>query len=67
MKTSKNSGKRWSNDDIDKLRKLAAGNTPTRLMGVKLGRSEDAIYSKASAMKLSIKPVNQRPYGTKGK
>ena len=65
MKTPKNSGKRWTDVDEDKLRALAAGNTPTKVMGLKLGRSEEAIYSKASAMGLSIKPTNQSPYGTK--
>lgn len=65
MKAPKNSGKHWTDVDEDKLRALAAGNTPTRVMGLKLGRSEEAIYSKASAMGLSIKPTNQSPYGTK--
>jgi len=65
MITPKNSGKRWLDSDVNKLRKLAAGNTPTRLMGLKLGRTEDSIYSKASEMNLSLRPTNQRPYGTK--
>lgn len=65
MKEPKNSGKRWSDAEENKLRSLASRNTPTRVMGLKLGRSEDAIYHKASEMGLSIKPTNQRPYGTK--
>ena len=65
MKKPRNNGKRWSDSDVNKLRKLAAENTPTRLIGLKLGRTEEAIYSKSSEMSLSIKPPNQRPYGTK--
>ena len=65
MKVPKNNGKRWSDSDVNKLRKLAAENTPTRLMGLKLGRTKEAIYSKSSEMSLSLKPTNQRPYGTK--
>lgn len=65
MKEPKNSGKRWSDAEENKLRSLASRNAPTRVMGLKLGRSEDAIYHKASEMGLSIKPTNQRPYGTK--
>lgn len=67
MKIPKNSGKRWSDSDMNKLRELAAGNTPTRIMGLMLGRTEDSIYGKASEMNLSIKPTNQRPYGTRKK
>lgn len=65
MKKPRNNGKRWSDSDVNKLRKLAAENTPTRLMGLKLCRTEEAIYSKSSEMSLNIKPTNQRPYGTK--
>lgn len=46
---------------------LASKNTPTRVIGLKLGRSEAAIYSKASEQGVSLKPTNQSPYGTKGK
>ena len=60
--TNRNSGKPWSSDDIIKLKQLADGNTPTRVMGIKLGRTEQAIYSKASKIDLSLKPTNQSPY-----
>jgi hypothetical protein len=32
------------------------------VIGLKLGRSEDAIYFKASDAGISLKPTNQRPY-----
>lgn len=66
-KSSRNSGKPWSDSDIQKLKQLAKGNTPTRVIGLKLGRTESSIYNQASAQGISLGPVNQSPYGTKGK
>jgi hypothetical protein len=68
-KDPKNHRKTWSEDDLAKLRAEAAGNTPTRVLGIHLGRTPAAIQAKAAAIELSLKPVNQRPYGTakKGK
>lgn len=58
-----NEGKAWSTSDIQQLKQLAKENTPTRIIGLKLGRSEDAVYSKASELGISLKPTNQSPYG----
>ena len=60
--STRNTGKPWSPADVNKLKELIGGNTPTRVIGVKLGRTEDAIYSKASNLDLSLKPTNQPPY-----
>lgn len=57
-----NSGKSWSDGDVAKLSKLADQNTPTRVIGLKLGRTEASIYSKASEEGVSLKPTNQSPY-----
>lgn len=62
MKKPANAGKAWTAGDVAKLRLLAKGNTPTRLMAHKLQRTTDAIYSKAGDINLSLKPTNQRPY-----
>lgn len=62
-----NSGKHWSNEELKQLEKLADGNTPTRIIGLKLGRSEDAVYQKASDEGIDLSPTNQSPYGTKKK
>lgn len=62
-----NSGKTWTPQEIKALKDLARKNTPTRVIGLKLGRSEDAVYSKASNEDISLKPTNQPPYGTKKK
>lgn len=61
-KTPKNHGKSWSDNDVKQLGKLADGNTPTRVIGLKMGRTEDAVYSKASDANISLKPTNQSPY-----
>lgn len=62
----KNHGKPWTDADLQKLRDLAQGNTPTRLIGLKTGRTPAAVQQKASSEGISLKPTNQRPYGTKG-
>lgn len=61
------SGSRWTPSEIKELKKLARGNTPTRVIGLKLKRTPDAVQSKASAEGISLKPTNQSPYGTKKK
>lgn len=61
-KSTRNSGKPWTPQDVRQLRKLAAGNTPTRVIGLKLGRTPGAIASKASETGTSLKPTNQSPY-----
>ena len=66
-KTPKNHGKDWKPDDVRELRKLAAGNTPTRVIGLKLGRTEDAVRSKAGEKNVSLKPTNQSPYSRRKK
>ena len=62
-KSTRNHGKRWTGDQKRRLRKLARENTPTRVIGLKLGRTEEAVQSKASEMGVSLKPTNQSPYG----
>ncbi|HVJ39433.1 MAG TPA: hypothetical protein VM687_16725 [Stenotrophomonas sp.] len=55
--------RRWSEEDVEQLKVLISQNTPTRIIGLKLDRSEDAIYSKVSDLGLSLKPTNQSPSG----
>ena len=54
--------KDWTSSEAHKLRELANQNTPTRVIGLKLGRSEDAVRSKGSELGVSLKPTNQSPY-----
>lgn len=64
-RSTRNSGKAWSRADEAKLRQLAKGNTPTRVIGLKLGRTENAVRSRASQINVSLKPTNQSPYNRK--
>lgn len=61
-KSTRNSGKEWSSSDKRALKELAQGNTPTRVIGLKLGRTAGAVQNKASEMGVSLKPNNQSPY-----
>lgn len=61
-KSTRNSGTAWTPTAKEKLRNLAKGNTPTRVIGLKLGRSEAAVSSQASRQGTSLKPTNQSPY-----
>lgn len=47
-KSTRNSGKKWTTSETGELRTLARKNTPTRIIGLKLGRTEEAIYTQAS-------------------
>lgn len=64
-KSTRNSGKQWTSGEVSQLKQLVKGNTPTRVIGLKLGRTENAIYNKASEEGISLAPTNQSPYGTK--
>ena len=66
-KTPKNHGKEWTKQDIKQLEKLADQNTPTRVIGLKLGRTENSIQSAASENDISLKPTNQTPYNRREK
>lgn len=63
-KTPKNNGKPWTPSAVKELKELAKGNTPTRVIGLKLQRTPEAIQAEASREGISLKPTNQSPYGT---
>ncbi|MDQ3745019.1 MAG: hypothetical protein M3444_11610 [Acidobacteriota bacterium] len=66
-KSTRNTGKPWTNDDVKQLKELAKENTPTRVIGLKLGRTENSVRSKAQAEGVSLKPTNQSPYNRRKK
>jgi len=66
-KSTRNSGKPWTPADVKNLKQFAKGNTPTRVIGVKLGRTEAAIRAKAQEIDLSLKPTNQSPYNRRSR
>lgn len=57
-----NAGKLWTDTEVVRLKTLAEGNTPTRVIALKLDRSAPAVQSKAIKVGVSLKPVNQSPY-----
>lgn len=61
-KYNRNTGKTWTSTDVSHLKNMARENTPTRVIGLKLGRTEDAVRTKASDENISLKPTNQSPY-----
>jgi hypothetical protein len=61
-KSKRHAGQPWSAAQERRLGELARGNTPTGVMSLKLGRSQDAVRSKASELGVSLKPTNKSPY-----
>lgn len=61
-KSTRNTGKPWSQKDIEQLKALAAGNTPTGIIGLKLGRTKGSIQAKAGQEGISLQPANRSPY-----
>lgn len=61
-KYTRNTGKPWTQSDVTSLRQLARENTPTRVIGLKFGRTDDAVRTKASDEGVSLSPTNQSPY-----
>jgi len=57
-----NHGKQWTSAEVKQLKQLAQENTPTRVIGLKLGRTEDAVRAKAGENNIPLKPANQSPY-----
>jgi hypothetical protein len=57
-----NTGKRWTPTQLRRLRQLASQNTPTRIIGLKLGRTENAVRTKASEKGVSLRLNNQSSY-----
>jgi len=57
----------WSSAADRQLRQLASQNTPTRVIGIKTGRTPAAVQSRASDQGVSLKPTNQSPYNRRKK
>ncbi|TSC83234.1 MAG: hypothetical protein G01um101419_144 [Parcubacteria group bacterium Gr01-1014_19] len=66
-KYNRNSGKQWTPGEVSKLRDLALGNTPTRVISLKLGRTPAAVSNMASQKRISLDPPNQPPYNRRKK
>ncbi len=63
----RNAGKQWTPTEVSKLKELAKGNTPTRVIGLKLGRPVAGVRAKASEKSVKLAPPNQSPYNRRKK
>jgi len=63
----RNAGKAWTSREVQNLRDLARENTPTRVIGLKLGRPENGVRAKASEKGISLRPSNQSPYNRRSR
>lgn len=57
----------WTPQELKQLEKLADGNTPTRIIALKMGRTPAAIQNKASEEGVALQPTNQSPYNRRKK
>ena len=64
-KYTRNSGKPITTAVVRQVQQLAAKNTPTRVIGLLTGRTENSVRNIASDNRITLKPTNQSPYGTK--
>jgi len=60
-KQPENAHKKWTPAEKIELKKLAKGNTPTRVIGIKLKRTPGAVQTEASKINVSLDPPNQSP------
>lgn len=58
----RNAGKPWAPSDDASFIRLVSQNTPTRVIGLILGRSELSVRAHAMGLDVSLKPTNQSPY-----
>ncbi|MDZ4779634.1 MAG: hypothetical protein SGJ19_05230 [Planctomycetia bacterium] len=64
---NKNSGKPVTPAIVRQVKELAKENTPTRVIGGMIGRTEGSVRNIASDNNISLKPTNQSPNKGKGK
>ncbi len=67
QKYIRNAGKEWTPNEVKQLKSLSKDNTPTRVIGFKLGRPVGGVRNKASELGISLRPTNQSPYNRKKK
>jgi hypothetical protein len=63
----RNTRKPWGKDDVRELKQLIKENTPTRVIGLKLGRTVASVRDMARDEGLSLKPTNQSPNKSRAK
>lgn len=61
-KSPSNYDKQWTPANVSQLKQLAKQNEPTRIIGLKMGRTEGAMRAQASENDISLRPTNQSPH-----
>ena len=59
----RNAEEPWTAREVSTLKQLAAANLSPSLIGLRLGRPEPAILSKAVQAGITLTPLNRPPYG----
>ena len=60
-KDGRSNPRSWSKDDVKQLKTLIKQNTPTRLIALKLMRTEAAVRWRVHSEGLSLRPTNRSP------
>ncbi|MCA9281069.1 MAG: hypothetical protein H6812_10615 [Phycisphaeraceae bacterium] len=60
-----NHGKPITKAVVSEVKRLAKANTPTRVIGIKIQRTEASVRNIAGKEGISLKPTNQSPYNRK--
>jgi hypothetical protein len=61
-----NRGKPWTQSDLSALERYAAASMSTRVVALKLGRTEGAVKSKADELKIPLKAPKGRSFRKTG-
>jgi hypothetical protein len=62
-KDGRSNPRSWSKDDIKQFKTLIKENTPTRLIAMKLKRTQASVRWKVHGEGLSLRPTNRSPRG----
>jgi hypothetical protein len=54
--STRETGEPWTDDELTQLRELAERNTPAHVIGLNLGRSENAVRAKADQNGITLQP-----------
>jgi hypothetical protein len=60
-KDGRSNPRSWSKDDVKQLKTLIKQNTPTRLIAMKLKRTEASVRWRVHSEGLSLRPTNRSP------
>ncbi|WP_112249290.1 hypothetical protein [Kribbella monticola] len=59
----RNASEPWTDQEIAELGELAADNIPPSVIGLRLGRPEQAVELKAAQVGVRLLPAERPPYG----